>query len=166
VPSEWSVQDKESTQRIMDTGVKVVAGNDKNLKAVIKASEMQTVGLLAAFKHPLGTPVPFNPNIICMAERIRHMPGIKRGKDYHYHTKKLLSSSQVAVSFPKEISTEKLAGRDFDVLHTEITLTGVTVRQKHYAAIMKGYALLIAISFATEEEESALRDILSTATLK
>lgn len=166
LPSEWSVQDKETQQKLMDLGRKMVEGDDKNLKAVIKASEMQTVNLFAAFKHPIGTPVPYNPNIMCLAERVSHMPGIKRGKDYHFHSKRLLELSQVEVSFPKEVSTEELGGHDFDVMYVESLITGMTIRQKHYATIMKGYALVFAVSFTNGEEESTLDNVLSSVTFE
>ncbi len=166
LPSEWSVQDKETQQKLMNLGRKRVQGDDKNLKAVIKASEMQTVNLFAAFKHPIGTPVPYNPNIMCLAERVRHMPGIKRGKDYHFHSKRLFESSQMEVSFPKEVSTEELGGHDFDVMYVELPITGMTIRQKHYATIMKGYALVFIVSFTNGEEESALDNVLSSVTFE
>ena len=166
LPSEWSVQDKETRQKLMDLGRKMVQGDDKNLKAVIKASEMQTVNLFAAFKHPIGTPVPYNPNIMCLAERVSHMPGIKRGKDYHFHSKRLLESSQMEVSFPKEASTEELGGHNFDVMYVEAPIAGMTIRQKHYAAIMKGYALVFIVSFTNGEEESTLDNVLSSVTFE
>ena len=162
VPSEWSIQDQESRQQIMDRGVKMVGGEDKNLKAAIKASELQTVNLLTAFKHPVGTPVSFNPNISCVAERVRHMPGIKRGKDYLFHSRRLLESSQMDVSFPRDISAEELGGANFDVMYTEMALAGMTVRQKYYATVVKGYALAFVVSFTTEEEEAALQSILES----
>jgi hypothetical protein len=58
IPVEWSVQGQEIQKKIMDVGAKMASGDDKNLKAAIKASELQTVNLLAVFKHPVGTPVP------------------------------------------------------------------------------------------------------------
>ena len=37
----------------MEIGGKMVAGEDRNRKALMKASELQTVQLLAAFRYPL-----------------------------------------------------------------------------------------------------------------
>jgi hypothetical protein len=166
LPSEWSVQDAEARRQIMDKGGKIFAGDDRNLKAVLKAGEMQSVNLFAACKHPIGTPVPSNPNIMCVAERVSQMPGIKRGKDYLFHAKKLLESGQMRFSFPSEMSTESVGGQDFDVMHVETSMAGMTIRQKYYATIMKGYALTFTVSFTTDEEESALQDILKSVTIK
>ena len=162
VPDDWSIQDQESQKRLMDLGGKVIAGEDKILSAVLKASELQTVNLLAAFKHPIGAPVPYNPSIMCIAERIRNMPGIKRGKDYHFHSKKFLQSSHLSVSFPREVFTEQLDGKDFDIMPLEMSIAGLTVQQKQYVAITKGYALVIIASYTSDEEEADLNKILQS----
>ncbi len=166
LPPEWSVQDQEARRRMMDMGTQVLAGDDKNLKAAIKASEMTTVSLFTAFKHPVGTPVPYNPSIVCLAERVRHMPGIKRGKDYLFHSKRVLESSQMAVSFPKGMSAETLGGRPFDIMHVELSAGGMTVQQKYYATVMKGYALAFIVSFTTDEEKAPLDKILDSVAFK
>jgi len=130
LPSEWSVQDQQIRQRVAATGVKMIAGDDKNFRAALKASEQQTVDLLMAFQHPLGSPVAYNPSITCVAERVRDMPGIVRGKDYLFHAKKLMESGQMKLQFPKDISTAKLDGVDFDVMQVLMTVGPLTVQQK------------------------------------
>jgi hypothetical protein len=166
IPAEWSIQDQESRQRIVETGTEIMAGEDKNLKAVIKASELQVVNLLFAFKHPLGTPVTSNPSIACIAERIRQTPGIKRGKDYHFHARKLLESSQMDVSFPRDISSVKLGDVDFDIMYVQMALPGITVQQEYYATVMKDYALSFVVSFSNEKEKAELGKILDSIVLK
>ena len=88
IPSDWSIQDNQAKQQIASAGQKMLSGDDKNLQAIVKASELQSLNLFIIFEHPLGTPVPFNLNISCVAERVSHMPGIREGKDYHFHAKK------------------------------------------------------------------------------
>jgi hypothetical protein len=166
LPADWSIQDQESKQRIMEMGGKMIAGDDQSRKAMMKASELQTVQLLAAFRHPLGTPVPYNPSVMCVAERVSHVPGIKQGRDYLFHTRRVLESSPMKISFPKDVSAAQLGGREFDVMHVEMQVTGVTVRQKYYASIMKGYALGCIMSYQTGAEESVLDGILATTRFK
>jgi len=122
VPEDWSVQGRETASRVMDMGETLVAGGDKNLQAALKVSQLQTVNLFMVSEHPLGSPVAFNPNIICVAQRISDMPGIKRGEDYHFHTKRGFQLSNLEVTFPKEITTESLGGVDFDVMYLEMGL--------------------------------------------
>jgi hypothetical protein len=166
VPSDWSIQDQEARQRLMNVGVKMVAGEDKNLKAAIKASEPQTVSLLAAFRHPVGSPLPFNPNIMVIGEMVRQWPGIQRGKDYHFQVKQTLQNSQMEVSFPGEDYTERVGGAEFDVLDQELKIRGLVVKQRYHTIIKKGYALSVILSFTSDQEEAALRKVLETVSLR
>jgi hypothetical protein len=166
LPAGWSVQDQESSQRLMEKGTKMMMGDDKNMKAIIKASEQQTVNLITAFQFPIGSPVPFNPSVISVAERIRGLPGVTRGKDYHYHARKLLETSQMRVTFPKEITTEKLGGTDFDVMYVNMSVGPRSVSQKYYTTIMKGYALSFIVSYNTPEDEAKLATILQGMSFK
>jgi len=160
LPSDWSVQDQAMRQRLAEQGKQMMAGDDKGIKAVLKASELQTINLLAAFQHPVGTPVPFNPSIMCVAERVSGLPGIKRGKDYHFHARKLMESSQVKFEFPADIPAVTLGGVEFDVMPVTMTVGPSTAQQKYYAAIRKGYALNFIVSFTTADEEAVLQHIL------
>jgi hypothetical protein len=163
LPSDWSIQDRAMQKKLADAGGKLLAGDDKNLKAAVKAAELQTVNLLAAFRHPMGAPVKFNPNVICIAERVSHLPGIKSGKDYHFHTRRVLEAGQMKISFPRDISTEILGGRSFDVMYAEISAVNLVIRQKYYASIIRDYALACAVTFLTPEDESALNAIMGSA---
>ncbi len=166
LPPDWTVPDEESQRQLLDKGIDVLAGEDKNLRAVMKASGRQTVFLLTAFKYPPGAPVLSNPSMVVFAESVRGMPGIKRGSDYHFHGRKLLESGTVEVSFPEEPSTEQLGGLDFDVLHMVMPFGSMNVKQRHYTAVMKGYALTFAVTFTSDEEQAALERILESVTFK
>lgn len=161
LPRDWSVQDQTEQRRLMKAGAKLVSGDDKNMEAMVKASELQSVNLFAVFEHPVGSPVPYNPSIISIAESVQRAPGIKTGKDYHYQARKILESGQLQVSFPKEIYPQQLGGVDFDVMETQIKARGTVIKQKYYATIMKGYALCLVASFTTDEEDASLQKILT-----
>jgi hypothetical protein len=162
IPKGWSVQTQKSQKEILDRGGKMAAGDDKNLKAMIKATELQIVNLFAAFKHPQGSPVDYNPSIMSIAEKVSHLPGITRGKDYHFHTKRVLQSTQMQVSFPKEVYTKQIDGIDFDVMIVNMTSVGQTIKQKQYVSIIKGYALIISITYTTDEDEAELDKALQS----
>jgi len=164
LPTDWSIQDQQSIKQIMDSGSEIIAGEDENLKTLMKYSEKQVVTLLAAYKHPLGAPVSFNPNIICVAERVRHIPGIKSGKDYLFHTRKTIELGQLEYSFPKEIYSENIGGMDFSVMCADVAIGQMTVHQRIYSAIIKGYALMFTVSFTNDEEDSFLQDVLESVT--
>jgi hypothetical protein len=161
LPKEWSLQDQTEQRRLMKAGAKLVSGDDKNMEAMVKASELQSVNLFAIFEHPVGSPVPYNPSVISIAESVQHAPGIKSGRDYHYQAKKVLEGGQLEVSFPKDIYTQQLGGVDFDVMETQIKARGLVIRQKYYATIIKGYALCMVTSFTSDEEDASLQKILT-----
>ncbi len=161
VPDNWYVMDEEGRKQVMEVGAEMVAGDDETLKSAIKASELTTVNLLSIMEHPPGTPVPFNPNLGCLAERVRDTPGIKTGDDYFFHVKRLLESSQIAVTFSDSV-TEVVGGREFRVMPLEMSAMGQTVHQKFYACIDKGYALVFVASYSTDEELAKLQKVFDT----
>jgi hypothetical protein len=166
LPEGWHVQDAAAKKRLMETGKRIASGDDKNLKAAMEASEDQTVNLLTVFKYKVGSPVPFNPGVICLAEKVSHLPGVKGGKDYLFHTKKALTMSQLKATFPTAIHSRTLGGVAFDILDAEMRVGDRVVQQQYYAAVMRGYALVFVISFSTESEAESLKEILGSLAFK
>ncbi len=165
IPDSWQVLDLESRMEIMKRGGDIVAGNNKSLQAAIKAADLQSLNLLTAYQHPPGAAVSSNPGVMLIAEKIGHAPGIKRGSDYHYHAKKLMKMSRMKISYPQEIYEKTIDGVSFDIMETEITMgPGVVIRQKQYATIIKGYALLLALTYEDESSLGQLEEIVETLT--
>ncbi|QQX79440.1 hypothetical protein JK628_18200 [Shewanella sp. KX20019] len=161
VPELWAVQSKAAINEIREIGGNLIAGDDQNLQAIIKESEKQTVNMFAFFKFEQGSPVEFNPSIMAVAERVAHMPGIKRGSDYFFHVKKILRGAQIQYTFSKEIYSEDLSGVAFDVMPSEISIANMTVNQEYYATRYEDYVLSFILTYKTESEQQELRDILS-----
>ena len=166
VPSDWSIQDQKAQQRLMNLGENIVAGDDKAMKTAMKAAELQTVNMFAVYKYPLGSPVTNNPAIAAVAEKVGQFPGIKRGKDYLFQVRQTLESGQMQVSFPKDFYTQQLGGVDFDVMDLELNIRGVTVKEKYYAAIMKGYAMSFIVMFRGDDEDPVQKTILDSVAFK
>ena len=161
LPDAWFVMDDEARLALMQQGSKIVAGDNKNLKAVMDASDLNSMNLLTAYEHPPGSSVETNPSIIMVVEKIGHLPGIKRGSDYHYHTKKLMEQSALSVRFPNEIYEASIGGVPFDVLDIEYNVPQGQNLQKQYCTTMKKYALSIIITYQDDEGLQRLNDILS-----
>ncbi len=167
IPDSWHVLDLESRLEIMKRGGEIVAGENKSLKAAIKAADLQSINLLTAYEHPPGAAVTTNPGIMLIAEKVTHAPGIKRGSDYHYHAKKLMKFSRMKVSYPKEIYEQTIDGITFDIMETEITMgPGIVLRQRQYATIMKGYALMMALTYQDDSGLNQLEKIVKTLTFE
>lgn len=164
IPEGWSVQTHESLQQMAKVGGQVIAGDDQNLQASMRAAELQTVNLFAAFERPVGTPVPYNPSIVAVAEHVSHMPGIKSGKDYLYHARQLLEAGQLKVTFLKEVPSVRLGGVEFHTMAVQLSMAGRTMTQQYYAAVMKGYALGFVISYVTDAQRTVMESALKTLT--
>ena len=162
VPDDWAVQSQAARQDLMEKGADLLSGEDDNLKSILKESQKQSIAMFAFFKHEQGAPVPFNPSIMSVAERMSHMPGVKRGSDYHFHAKKLLESGQVKYEFPHEIYTKDVSGMSFDVMPTQITITNMTVYQDYYATRINDYVLIIILSYSSNSEVEELDKILNS----
>lgn len=166
IPADWSIQDQTRQRELEATGSKMLYGDDPNKEAIVKASELKIVNMFAVFEYPLGSPVPFNPSVIALAENVREYPGIKTGKDYLYHAKQALMSGQMQFSFPKPEYSVQLGGNPFEVMPVQMTVGRTTVNQRYYVTIMKGYALSFIESYTSNDQETALQKILNSVAFK
>ena len=162
IPDQWQVQDTEARKDLQKMGKEIISGDDRNMKAILDASELNTLNLLTVFRYPRGTAVDFNPSFACVAEKVSHLPGIKKGSDYLFHTRNLIEQGKLAYKFSPETGSEKLGGETFDFMDSELDLKRVIVKQRFYATIRKGYALCLVISYQSEEMKQKLDEILKT----
>jgi hypothetical protein len=165
IPENWYNLSLEQRIEIMRKGGQIIAGEDKNLKAAINASDLESLNLLTAYAYPPGTPTTTNPGFMIIAEKIKRLPGIKRGKDYHYHTRKMIELSPVNATFGEDIYEVIIDGVPFDVIEFEIDVGNIKIMQKQYATIMKGYALVFAVIYQDDEGLYQLEEILQTISL-
>lgn len=165
IPSDWNILDTKAMQHVGDTGIRLSGGNDKNMQAALGEAKSRLVYLLLATEHPTGSSVASNPSIMCIAEHVSRFRGTKTGRDYLFHARRFLEAGQMEYSFPKELCSELIGGMEFHVMATELAWLGATVKQEFHATILKDYALVIVISFVTEEERNVLREALNTLTL-
>lgn len=162
VPESWSVLNEDEKKELMDKGMELVTGDDKDFEKQIKNSEYRSVYLISAYKHPLNTQVDFNPNFMSLAEKISFYQGVKDGKKYLEESKKMLEKTQVPYKFEKDIYIEKVGNKDFYVMETYIEVGEMKVTQEYYSRIEKGYALNFILSYSNEEDKKAVKDTLST----
>jgi hypothetical protein len=133
------------------------------MRATLKASEVNTANLLSVSQYERGSAVEYNPSIVLIAENIKNSPGIKNGKDYLFHARKLLEQSQLQYNYlDKEFEKEVVNGMDFYQLNAEINYGDLTIKQVYYSTILKGFSFNVIISFTTEEQKSDLLKCFNT----
>ena len=161
-PVDWVILSQAAQDELMRLGGDLLSGEDENFKQILKASEKQSVNLFSFMKFEQGAPVESNPSMMAVAERMTHMPGVKRGSDYHFHVKQLLEKSALTYSFADEDYSVDFGGASFDVMHSTLSVSGKYIEQEYYAAKIKDYVLCFVLSYSTEKEEAELKNILNT----
>jgi hypothetical protein len=160
VPKDWKVQSQEQSEAMMKQGAEAVAGDNKRMKAALKASEVNTASLLTVFQHDPGAAVEYNPNFMLVAENLKAFPGIKTGKEYLFQTRKILSTAQVNYTYMDEdFKKEDINGIEFYVMNVRIDIGGGTVQQSYLATVKDGFALGFIYSWHNDEEKAKLEKI-------
>jgi hypothetical protein len=167
LPDNWIVQTKEQTENLSKKGKDLVAGDDKNLKAIINASEVNTANLLAVFQYEVGAAVDYNPSFMLVAENLNNAPGIKTGSDYLFQARKLLKQSQVQYSYiDEEFKIEIKNSQEFYTMNCSIDYMGYKISQVYYSTIKDGFCLSAIISFINDEQKNNLEKIVNSMNFK
>ncbi|WP_028887437.1 hypothetical protein [Tenacibaculum ovolyticum] len=167
VPSGWIVQTKEQTDKIREIGKKVVIGEDKNLEAIVKASEVNSAYLLTVFQHEVGAAVEYNPGFMLLVENLDFAPGIKTGADYLFNAKKLLKQSKIEYQgYDNEIEEVEINKQNFYVMSLSIEYAGVNIKQKYFTTIRNGFSINLIMSFVDDNQKEILEKTLKTFKFK
>lgn len=162
LPNQWYSADQTTMNAIGDRGRDVIAGDDKNMEASLKAAQKNTYNLFMASKVAPGTPIEFNPSITCVAERTSTAPGVKTGKDYLFHVKNILNNGQFKVTFNEDIVPRNIGGKEFFILKAEISLMKQTIKQEYYATMLNGFALAFVANYSGDEEYSLIQQSINS----
>ena len=164
-PDTWFVMDNQQTEKLMEAGTDMAtAGNDK-LKAIADASKQATSNIFTFFKHPVGTPVEFNPSVIGVAENLMMAPGVKTGRDYFFHARKLMEQSSVPIEILGDYTTTKIGGQAFDRMDVRMNANGVSVNQSYYAARHDNFVVVIIQSYQNDAERKETMSVIETIRL-
>lgn len=167
LPENWIIQSKEQTERLADMGKDLVAGEDKKLETVIKASEINTANLLAVFQYELGSAVEYNPNIMIVAENVTNAPGIKKGSDYLFQSRRLLNQSQFQYDYLSEdFEDEMINGTEFFKMDAHMNYMGLEIKQIYYSTIMSGFSFNVIVSYVNDDQKKVLLESINSMTFE
>ena len=162
IPSGWNVQDADFKKALSEKGKEIVTSDDPGKKDQIEKAVDQTLNLLTVTELPPGS-AGSNALLICGAER---PPGMKTDADYMLGVKTTLKYSQVPVTFERDVYYEEVGGVMFSVLDLTVNYSGVIVRQKYYAHVVRGYALFFISIYQTPQQLSTLSQMMKSVTLQ
>jgi len=160
-PDGWQVQSKEQVKAVMKEGAEIIEEHNKDLSKEIKAADVRSAALYAAFRYPTDSVTgKFNSSISIAVENIAGVHEVKSGKDYINSARKMMERSGIDYTKFSNVETESINGHDFDVMKTELTMKGIPLRQRYYATIIKKFALVMIATFQTDEEEAEFDQIV------
>lgn len=164
VPAGWHAQDSSVKQQIIERGKELVTSDDPAKRAELKRAADNTLNLLTVSEYPVGGSEPFNPMILCGAERIAS--SVVKDTDYMIGLKQTLRYSRMTISLARDAYSQTLGGVEFSVIDLAIDYQGVTVNQRYYAHIRKGYALFFIVVYQTNEQLKTGTEILRSVVLR
>ena len=163
VPEGWAVQSEAEMEATMKQGEKLVAGENKELKNVLKASEVNVANLLAVYQYKKGTNTEFNPSLLMTAENIKSFPNIKTGNDYLTSTRAFLVKSEFKYDqIDSVFAKENVNGSEFYRMHTAVDYSGIHIQQDYYSAVVNGFCLSVIISYSSDEQKASMDKFLGT----
>lgn len=154
----WTVIDDTKVKDLMSNSSDAVAGDDKQLKAVLEASRKKSGPFFTSFKLPVGAPVDFNPSLTAAYENVSIAPGVKTGKDYFFHTRKLMERGAIPYVWDDaEARPRTIGGQSFDEMRVHLERPGLPpIRQSYYAARHGDMVVAFILSYVTSEEREML----------
>ena len=164
IPEDWYFE-KGMNEAAADMGADILVGDDEAKRKTIAAAMKNTQTPFMAYRYPPGTPGKQNPNVICMIEKIAHLPGIKTPADYLLILEQTLKSTNVDVSFEGPPQTVQLEGLDFSQRIQSINMGFGSIGQRTYARKEGDYILLISVTFFSDEDETVIDELLNTISI-
>lgn len=163
IPKDWKVQDTAALNELQEAGKEAIAGDDKSKQKQLDLAELKVINMLMTTKFPMDE-VELNPSIITNAEKVSKSQ-VKTSKDYLESSKKLLVQSQMPYEF-KDITSVKVGGKDFDVLEATISGDGVSLTQKFYSTLNKGYAINLIVTYVDDESKAEIDKFIESVSFK
>ncbi len=161
-PEGWYAQNSEESAELQKQGGNLMAGNDKNLKAMMDAAQDKTISLFGFFEAPPGTPGKLNPNVLSAAENIKLAPGVKTGCDYIALTKEIIKKSQMNYKFDDKCETKTVNGTEFGVVNAQLTIGNQVVKQRYHAVIRGHHAISVIETFFDVESEAKVKKVVES----
>lgn len=159
-PSDWTVVEGEQLKRIQEAGNEIAAGDNKHIKKVLEASEINTAQLLSLFRNKVGTKVDFNHNLQVLVENLNTLPSITTGKDYLFNARQLLLNTAMDIEIIEETQTLNIEGRNIDGLVLINTIKGLQIHQTYLAVVKNGFCLNFVLSYINDGQRDELHSII------
>ena len=161
LPEGWHMQN-------LDDGVKSSNAENKAVKSKTSAKRKEDSQwfhnskiLLTIFKYEKGTTNSFNPSFSLIVEKIDKRLKVKTPKKYLERTVKEIENVEGAIPFEvdDEIHEGEIGGRLFAAIN--VKSIGI-FNQIYCVTFAKGYIIIFLLSYAKEEDEKTLGEVMNS----
>lgn len=162
-PKNWHIASKAENKEFQNQGKAMMKSSTRN-SPEFDASMARTLTLVTAFKYAPGSPqARDNCNMMILAERVAHLPGIKTGADYLHHAKKTIQTQmRLRASFQPIQKGESIGSLPADYLPIEFRAGGVSIKQRMYATRVRDYILVVGMNYQSEQDKEFLLNLLKS----
>ncbi|HKV38901.1 MAG TPA: hypothetical protein VJX67_06785 [Blastocatellia bacterium] len=165
IPRTWLVQDSEAQNRLTQRGKNALSGRGKDFDNELAESEANTVILLTLRKYPEGAASDINPMFMIAAENLDTHAGINTGNDYLAEMKNTMEKGGVKLPLAGAAS-ETFGGVVFDSVAGAVSTGKLTVNEKMFATVRKGYAVAAVAVYADPVDWDTIKGVLRSMEFK
>lgn len=163
VPADWRIALKDEMQRQFGVDKAQVGSDDKQVEQELKLGEQKTLYLLYVSEFPQGHVGSFNSNIILTCENLK-LTGqkVKTAKEYLLAAADKIDKELYSYQLD-EIDEENIGPVKVATAYAELEINGIPLRQRHFAALRNGYALLMTQTYSREATVDELNEMQGIA---
>jgi hypothetical protein len=158
LPESWHVVERETNDAALQVSKEVTKGSDKQANVEFDQSLAKTFLLFSITKFPLRTPNVTQAMLQCGVERLSDKRVTARS--YVEKNRDFQLGSPLQYKLLRDVYPETIAGLSFFVMDMQQSVAGVTVKQKYYATLRKGYALFFVTNYFDEADGTAMEKII------
>lgn len=159
LPKSWIILSKEQSDKLTEKGKKLIAGDNSNMNAIMKAADIKTANLISIYQYERGAAVDFNPNFTIVAVNVSDYPGIKTGYEYLYQARKLLSQSAFKYDYIDSTFNKETINK-FVFFTMNASVNGV--KQKYYTTIINRFSINFLLTYNNDLNKENLLQILNS----
>lgn len=160
LPSGWHVQERATSEATMKLGREIAKGSDKRVNDALNNSAQTTTILFMVSKFPVSSPGGAQALMQCAVEKVFD-PRVTSHL-YMESNKKIMLGTSLQYKLTRDTHTQMIGGLNFSVFEVERPSGDVTVKQKYYGAMRKGFALFFVATYITEEDRLVLEKMMQT----
>ena len=156
----WHILDARMVRALEQYGAKAVAGSNRNDIEQTKHAISKVENLVMATMYPISGEGYYNPSFTCTALSLNVARNISSGKDYLLLVRNSPAPAKFAYSDPSDIRQSRIDGVLFYVLARNTKYSGFDIHQEIYATVVKNYLLSFILTSETNEQCTALLQVL------